>query len=207
MKPLVKNILYIFITLISCYVIFRGISTLIVFLAENWLVFIVLPLAVTISVFILGFLSTSYSNRSINVPEEVKPKAQIFLIYAKEDFRDAMRISSYLKEHNFKIITHLEYADEIDFRGKIDNLITESNLVVVLISQNYESSKIAKYELDKAKTVGSNIIPVQVGLSSSMSSNLFEELSKETTGVDLSKGYIKSFEKLINITKSLTEAT
>jgi len=89
----------------------------------------------------------------------------VFVIFAEEDFYVFEKIREYAKEYDIKFQL-AELLPEFSLTSKIDELIRDSNLVLVIWSKKSQSSVWVNQEIGFARALNKRIIPfVETGVS------------------------------------------
>lgn len=91
----------------------------------------------------------------------------VFVIFAEEDFYVFEKIREYAKEYDIKFqLAELLPEPEFSLTSKIDELIRDSNLVLVIWSKKSQSSVWVNQEIGFARALNKRIIPfVEPGVS------------------------------------------
>lgn len=89
----------------------------------------------------------------------------VFVIFAEEDFYVFEKIREYAKEYDIKFQL-AELLPEFSLTSKIDELIRDSNLVLVIWSKKSQSSVWVNQEIGFARALNKRIIPfVETGVA------------------------------------------
>lgn len=91
----------------------------------------------------------------------------VFVIFAEEDFYVFEKIREYAKEYDIKFqLAELLPEPEFSLTSKIDELIRDSNLVLVIWSKKSQSSVWVNQEIGFARALNKRIIPfVETGVA------------------------------------------
>jgi len=91
----------------------------------------------------------------------------VFVIFAEDDFYIFEKIREYAKEYDIKFqLAGLLPEPEFSLTSKIDELIRDSNLVLVIWSKKSQSSVWVNQEIGFARALNKRIIPfVETGVS------------------------------------------
>jgi len=87
-------------------------------------------------------------------------KRQVFISHSYNDIGYARKIAGKLAEVNVTAFTGSELPEGTDWINSIEESLDKSTHVVVLVSEDWEKSKWAEFELGAAYGMGKTIIPI-----------------------------------------------
>lgn len=89
--------------------------------------------------------------------------AKVFLSYSRKDRHRAQRIADVLRDRHFGVFKD---TDDIlpteEWRGRLEQLIAESDTIVFLLSPHSASSEVCAWEVDLARSLNKRIAPIVI---------------------------------------------
>lgn len=118
-------------------------------------------------------------------------KQKIFISYSWKDKAYAENLSSLLREKGFSTWSDVEIKPGDDWSESIKDKLKESDIVILLLSEDYQTSRFSLVELGAVLGLGKKVIPISIS-GKNDSFGLFEK-SQILDGRQLNK------DKLIHI--------